>query len=285
MARPIKNSCDYFPHDSGMRNHVKVKAIRNKFTNGYAIWAMILEYLTGCDGCEFEKSEIQFELLAGDFGFDSKEISELIEYCLKIEILFEKNGFIFSESLNERLAPVFEKRNKSKELSQQQLRRNGRFCNNNAEDTVVSVTETPQSKVKESKRDKRRKKAFIPPTLQEVEQYFLENGYTNAKKAFDYYSVSDWFDSKGTKVANWKQKMQGVWFKEENKIQTPTKKQRPDMTGWSEREIYCWRTRYEEGFADRYRSAEANQHIATKEEKTGRYKDYFDQTTLEFKPN
>ena len=29
---------------------------------------------------------------------------------------------------------------------------------------------------------------------------------------------SDWKDSKGNKVKNWKQKMQSVWFKDENKI-------------------------------------------------------------------
>ena len=44
MARPIKNYCDYFPHDRDMRNHRKVKAIRTKFgVTGYAIWSMILE--------------------------------------------------------------------------------------------------------------------------------------------------------------------------------------------------------------------------------------------------
>jgi hypothetical protein len=49
--------------------------------------------------------------------------------------------------------------------------------------------------------------------------YFLENGFPEkaATKAFNYYSVADWKDSKGNKVKNWKQKMQSVWFKDENK--------------------------------------------------------------------
>ena len=42
----------------------------------------------------------------------------------------------------------------------------------------------------------------------------------NKAKAFDYYDCADWHDSKGNKVKNWKQKMQAVWFKDENKIQT-----------------------------------------------------------------
>jgi hypothetical protein len=62
---------------------------------------------------------------------------------------------------------------------------------------------------------------FTAPTLLEVQTYFTENGYTNelGKKAFDYYSVANWKDSKGNQVKNWKQKMRGVWFKDENKEQ------------------------------------------------------------------
>lgn len=62
-------------------------------------------------------------------------------------------------------------------------------------------------------------KGFIPPSLSEVEAYFSEKGYSKiaAKKAFDYYEAGNWSDSKGQKVKNWKQKMNGVWFKEENR--------------------------------------------------------------------
>lgn len=63
-------------------------------------------------------------------------------------------------------------------------------------------------------------KIFTPPLLEDVKQYFTDNGYTNqsAEKAFNYYSVANWVDSKGSNIKNWKQKMQGVWFKDENKI-------------------------------------------------------------------
>lgn len=152
MARPKKNYCDYFPHDRDMRNHRKVKAIRTKFGPiGYAIWSMILEYLTGIDGNEFEYSDVEFELMAGDFGVSAPEIQQLVDYCIKLEMLFLNNGFIHSESLDDRLKPVYEKRGTNKDKSKKQLRVNGKFANNNTVYDGVSAPEMPQSKVKEIK--------------------------------------------------------------------------------------------------------------------------------------
>ena len=152
MARPKKNYCDYFPHDRDMRNHRKVKAIRTKFGPiGYTIWSMTLEYLTGIDGNEFEYSDVEFELMAGDFGVSAPEIQHIVDYCIKLEMLFLNNGFIHSESLDERLKPVYEKRGTNKDKSKKQLRVNGKFANNNTVVNGVSAPEMPQSKVKESK--------------------------------------------------------------------------------------------------------------------------------------
>ena len=65
-----------------------------------------------------------------------------------------------------------------------------------------------------------KKKSFSPPIREEVISYFLENGFSELAggKAFDYYDVAGWKDSRGNQVKNWKQKMRGVWFKDENKI-------------------------------------------------------------------
>lgn len=152
MARPVKNYCDYFSHDNGMRDHRKVKAIRNKFgIAGYGIWCMLLEYLTGIDGNEFEYSDVEFELMSGDFGVSKQEVKDVIDYCISLEMLFNKNGFINSESLDERLKPVYEKRRVSKEKSKKQQRKDGKFDSNKTVDTEVSATETPQSKVNKTK--------------------------------------------------------------------------------------------------------------------------------------
>jgi hypothetical protein len=64
------------------------------------------------------------------------------------------------------------------------------------------------------------KKKFNPPTLDEVKLYFTENGFSSqaAERAFRGYNVANWIDSKGKPVLNWKQKMNNVWFTDENKI-------------------------------------------------------------------
>lgn len=64
------------------------------------------------------------------------------------------------------------------------------------------------------------KDVFIPPNIEQVKEYFLEKGYKEsvAKKAHDYYTASNWKDSKGNQVKNWKQKMIGVWFKPEHEM-------------------------------------------------------------------
>jgi hypothetical protein len=62
------------------------------------------------------------------------------------------------------------------------------------------------------------KKKFIPPTFQEFLDYCKENGFENiADRAFKGYEAGNWNDSQEHPVKNWKQKLQHVWFREDNK--------------------------------------------------------------------
>lgn len=57
-----------------------------------------------------------------------------------------------------------------------------------------------------------KKKAFKKPTLKEIETFCSERkNNVNAKKFYDYYNLSDWTDSKGKRILNWKQKLIAVW--------------------------------------------------------------------------
>lgn len=60
------------------------------------------------------------------------------------------------------------------------------------------------------------KHTFVPPTQEEVREFFKENGQPIdvADKAYDHYTKDDakWHDSQGNPVRNWKQKCRTVWF-------------------------------------------------------------------------
>lgn len=61
------------------------------------------------------------------------------------------------------------------------------------------------------KRKKSLKKDFTPPTIQEVTQWFTEQGSTAeaGAKAWQYYTDGNWHDAKGSPVKSWRQKMRG----------------------------------------------------------------------------
>jgi hypothetical protein len=217
MARPVKNFCDYFPHDNGMRNHKKVRAIRSKFgLAGYAMWVMLLEHLTGSDGNVFEYSDMEFELMGGDFGVSVTEIREVVDYCIKLELLFCIDGFVSSESLDERLLSVYEKRKLAKQVSAKQSRINGRFSNNNTVPSEVSVTEMPQSKVNE-KKVKEIKEVNTPPPIEEFLGYCktLMNGKYESYKfsiqgKYEAWVENKWKDGNNQVIKNWKLKIKNT---------------------------------------------------------------------------
>lgn len=104
------------------------------------------------------------------------------------------------------------------------------FVQQNSTNSTVSDSVSVSVSVSDTVNEKNKRKpksVFTPPLEFEVMDYFKENGYSeqSAKKAFNYYNIANWSDSKGNKIKNWKQKMISVWFKEENKIiQQPQQK-------------------------------------------------------------
>lgn len=73
------------------------------------------------------------------------------------------------------------------------------------------------------------KRKLKKPTMNEVIDYFISKGQDPelAKKAFEYYELGDWTDSRGKPVINWKQKMYINWI--QNSI--IHKKLQPDNRG------------------------------------------------------
>lgn len=100
--------------------------------------------------------------------------------------------------------------------------------------TNITVNDNVSVNVNDSVIIKKDKK-FIPPTFEELKAYCKDNNYEPiAERVFKYYSTANWKDSKGNQVKNWKQKLQGVWFKPENLSQdknTTIKSSKNDAKG------------------------------------------------------
>ena len=65
----------------------------------------------------------------------------------------------------------------------------------------------------------KRKKTFVPPTLNDIQEYINSKKLNVvAKDFYDYFTVGNWIDSEGKPVINWKQKLL-TWekFKTNNK--------------------------------------------------------------------
>jgi len=158
MPRPKKNNADYFSHDATMRNDRKILALRSRYgLKGYAVYGMMLEALTESDGFEMVIDKFELELLAGDFGIESTELGQIMEYMVELRLLVkesfcDRNEYkYFSEGLKKRLQPVITKRLKGQEA----FRNNQKQDENDVSETETGVsateiaqpvTETPQSK-------------------------------------------------------------------------------------------------------------------------------------------
>jgi DNA polymerase III gamma/tau subunit len=68
-----------------------------------------------------------------------------------------------------------------------------------------------ENKNENEKENKKEKKNFEPPTLDDVKNWFVEQGSTaeQGTKAWNYYNEGNWIDAKGQPVKNWRQKMRG----------------------------------------------------------------------------
>jgi hypothetical protein len=159
MARPIKHNADYFSHDNDMRNDLKVKALRRKFSHtGYSIYNMIIELLTNSDYFEYEWNELSIELLTPDFDIDADLLEQIVSYSVKLNLLQLTNGYLHCDKLTERLEEEVLKRRKgycsdnSKRMGLMLQQSNINIVNVNINDINDNIS--TQSKVKEIKVNK-----------------------------------------------------------------------------------------------------------------------------------
>lgn len=158
MARPNKNNAEYFSHDADMRNDVKVKALRRRFSHtGYAVWCYILETLTDTDFFEVDYRDLNQELLAADFDISIEELRNIVDYCCKINLLQlnEDGTRLYSETHKKRFSGLITKRERDREriskLISSRKQENKDVIAAKTNFTDSSRGDNPYSKVKENR--------------------------------------------------------------------------------------------------------------------------------------
>jgi len=195
MARPRKENAEYFSHDTNMRSHRKIIALRWKFwIQWYAVYCMLLEHIWSCDFFISKRDDIEQEVIAGDFGVTVADLVDIVNFCGRMDLLQVQDWKITCGSLVDRLSDLIEKRNRERTREKQ---KEDKIDLVPVAETIVPVAEMPQSKVKETKVNN----IFIPPTLDEIKEHLKTKWYNDilANKFFDY------FTEQKRKVKWWKQ--------------------------------------------------------------------------------
>lgn len=80
--------------------------------------------------------------------------------------------------------------------------------NESLEKVYTDKNRIDKNRIEYKERNIKERKIFKKPTLEEIENYIKEkNMIVNAKTFYDYFETSNWVDSKGNKVKNWKLKL------------------------------------------------------------------------------
>lgn len=147
MARPIKNNADYFSHDNDMRDDERIKAVRRRFSHlGYSTWNMLLERLCRAENFRIEYNDDSIDIMAGDFNIEPEQLTEIIDYLIKLKLIIQEKEIIYSQTMINRFEGLFRKRKRDVE----------RLSVTTTPNETIIADDNTQSKVKDSKVNKRK---------------------------------------------------------------------------------------------------------------------------------
>ena len=213
----------YFQHDFEAISDPKIQYILAKFGGiGYGLWWRIVEMLHQEDENKLQHKEYLYFALGNQLQCEQDFVKAFIQSCIEEAELLDSDGeYFWSERVLKnvgKMQDIKEKRSSAGKKSAEKRIENQQV----ATSVQQNLTNVEQNPTKENKR--KENKQYSKPSLSEVIDFFNQNGYQDigAIKAYTYYDEGSWTDSNGNKVKNWKQKMRGVWFRDEYKINKPT---------------------------------------------------------------
>ena len=187
------------------------------------IWVMLLTMAGRCNagGMIFLTENIPYtpKSLADELDFEENTVKLALGALEQLNMIVANEGF-FSiagweeyqniegmDKIREQNRLRKQKQRESQKLLDMSRDSHGTVTPCHATDIEEDIEEDKE-KEKEKENSKGKRKRFSPPSLEEVTAYCAERGNKVCAKTFyDYFTESNWYDSKGKKVQNWKQKV------------------------------------------------------------------------------
>jgi hypothetical protein len=155
LSRPMKKGVDYFPH--ACTHGQTMFILEQRWGNdGYAFWFKLLELLGSTEGHVLDaENTATREFLAAKTRLSVEQCYEILNLLADLDAidqeLWKKHHVIWCQNFVDNLEPVYRKRKTETPTKPS-------FRDENSSIDDISVTESTQSKVKESKVDKTREK-------------------------------------------------------------------------------------------------------------------------------
>jgi hypothetical protein len=156
----------YFNHFYGLRNQTEVLEIRAEFgVEGYGLYLMLLETIAESETISINKNLIKG--LSLNLNCDLERLKNLINFCVKLNLFYLENDFIFSNHLKEHL----EKRAEIKEKRAVAGAKGGKSKAKSKQSLAIAKQNLAKKESKESKINKNKDKE----KRKEIIQNFFEN--------------------------------------------------------------------------------------------------------------
>ena len=238
----MKNNIDFYQHYANSDQHPKFKMLRVQYgwSGEGKFWALNNRIAQSDNCCLDISKKYTKAAIASDIDLNLKEFDEFVSYLLDdCELLtLCEPGVITTDIIQENFNRVASNREKARERKQrwfEKVRRENAELDESSGDQNNKGKSKGKSKSKDKGKVKGgvggKKKAFTPPTIEDVITFFHQNSKNieTAEKAFYYYQDANWHDASGKPVLNWKQKMRGNWFDEKkNQVFKPLNNSRMD---------------------------------------------------------
>lgn len=216
----------YFKHDSNARNDIKIIKLRKELgAEGYGIYFMIIEILREQKDLTLPITSI--ESISFDIHINESTLSKVIK-DFDLFILTETS--FYSSSLIKRMESYNELKTKriaaAKKAGEASANQRSTFVNKNVDATLTQRQPLDKTKGDKSIVDKTKENnsLFVPPSVGEIENYFLEiRGLVwnkpfcriQAENFFNHYESIGWKVGKN-KMKIWKSAVSG-WANRHNK--------------------------------------------------------------------